>query len=65
MSDSDDETRLLATQTFATLIKLVPLEVRSPGLFFSLEAPPPSPGGACGPKADQSLGRLLLGRGIF
>jgi hypothetical protein len=27
MSDSDDEVRLVATNTFATLIKLVPLEV--------------------------------------
>lgn len=28
MSDSDDEVRLVATNTFATLVKLVPLEVR-------------------------------------
>jgi TATA-binding protein-associated factor len=27
MSDPDEEVRLLATQTFATLVKLVPLEV--------------------------------------
>jgi TATA-binding protein-associated factor len=27
MSDSDESMRLLATQTFATLVKLVPLEV--------------------------------------
>lgn len=27
MSDSDDDVRLVATNTFATLIKLVPLEV--------------------------------------
>lgn len=27
MSDSDDDVRLLATRTFATLVKLVPLEV--------------------------------------
>ena len=32
MSDSDDEIRLVATNTFATLIKLVPLEV-SPNPF--------------------------------
>lgn len=29
MSDSDDDVRLVATNTFATLIKLVPLEVSS------------------------------------
>lgn len=28
MSDPDESMRLLATQTFATLVKLVPLEVR-------------------------------------
>lgn len=28
MSDPDDDIRLLATRTFATLVKLVPLEVR-------------------------------------
>jgi len=28
MSDSDDEVRLVATNTFASLVKLVPLEVR-------------------------------------
>ena len=27
MSDSDNDVRLLATETFATLVKLVPLEV--------------------------------------
>lgn len=27
MSDSDNDIRLLATETFATLVKLVPLEV--------------------------------------
>lgn len=27
MTDADDEVRLLATNTFATLVKLVPLEV--------------------------------------
>lgn len=32
MSDSDDEIRLVATNTFATLIKLVPLEM-SPNPF--------------------------------
>ena len=29
MSDSDNDVRLLATETFATLVKLVPLEVVS------------------------------------
>ena len=29
MSDSDNDVRLLATETFATLVKLVPLEVIS------------------------------------
>jgi TATA-binding protein-associated factor len=28
MSDSDDDVRLVSTNTFATLVKLVPLEVR-------------------------------------
>ena len=28
MSDPDDDIRFLATRTFATLVKLVPLEVR-------------------------------------
>lgn len=30
MSDSDDEVRLVATNTFATLVKLVPLEAGLP-----------------------------------
>lgn len=30
MSDPDDEVRLVATNTFATLVKLVPLEVGIP-----------------------------------
>lgn len=29
MSDSDNDVRLLAAETFATLVKLVPLEARS------------------------------------
>jgi len=35
MSDSDNDVRLLATETFATLVKLVPLEVNK--LFFHLD----------------------------
>ena len=29
MSDSDDDVRTIATNTFASLVKMVPLEVRS------------------------------------
>lgn len=35
MTDSDEPTRLLATSTFASLIKLVPLEVRCRVSAFS------------------------------
>lgn len=36
MSDSDDGVRLVATNTFATLIKLVPLEVRLSFFLFPI-----------------------------
>lgn len=35
MSDPDDDIRFLATRTFATLVKLVPLEVRCVRSFKS------------------------------
>jgi TATA-binding protein-associated factor len=36
MSDPDDDVRLVATNTFATLIKLVPLEVSCPRSLYAL-----------------------------
>ena len=35
MSDSDDDIRSTATNTFASLVKMVPLEVRSPDGRFA------------------------------